>query len=148
MSNATPSNDRWLAAIREIVRQELARKLTGVYEYVVQAANGRTVDVSPADPTTGAPNISGLVIWTGDPGGSCTPALLSHLAVVFLDGNPAKPRVVSYDASIITPGATAAIFIGGQTPSPPVPTPGAAARVGDAAGPFFVTSGSSIVSIG
>ena len=151
MSNATPEIDRWVSAMREIVRQENARFLWGVYDYVVQAANGPedTVDCTPDDPSTGAPSISGLVIWTGNPGGSCTPTEGSHLAVIFLDGNRAKPRVVSFDATAPLPGQTPqSINIGGLTPSPPIPLAGAAARVGDAAGPFLVTTGSSVVSMG
>jgi hypothetical protein len=151
MSNATPEIDRWVASMREIVRQENARFLWGVYDYVVQNANGPadTVDCTPADPSTGAPSISGLVIWTGLPGSSCTPAIGSHLAIVFLDGNRAKPRVISFDATSPIPGQTPPpIVIGSQEPSPPVPLPGAAARVGDAAGPFLVTTGSSLISLG
>lgn len=151
MSNATPEVDRWLAALREIVRQENARFLWGAYDYVVQAANGLldTVDCSPADQSTGAPAISGLVIWTGIPGSSCTPALGSHLVIVFLDGNRAKPRVVAFDATAPLPGQTPqAIVLGGATPSPPIPLAGAIARVGDAAGPFLVTTGSSLISGG
>ena len=151
MSNATPETDRWLASLREIVRQELARRLLGEYEYEVVSVNGpgNTVDCIPADSTIGAPSLSGLVIWTGLPGSSCTPTIGSHLSVVFLDGNRAKPRVRSYDGTAVLPGLTPqAIVIGSATPSPPIPLPGAAARVGDAAGPFLVTTGSSIVSMG
>jgi|HubBroStandDraft_1064217.scaffolds.fasta_scaffold23350_4 hypothetical protein len=151
MSNATPDTDRWLASFREIVRQELARRLLGEYEYEVVNVNGpeNTVDCIPVDSTTGAPSISGLVIWTGLPGSSCTPTIGSHLSVVFLDCNPAKPRVRSYDATATLPGLEPqSINIGGLEPSPPVPIPGAAARVGDAAGPFLITTGSSRVSIG
>jgi len=150
LSNTTPQIDRYLAAMREIVRQELARSLFGVYEYVVQpSSSGNTVDIVPADTSTGAPNISGLVIWMGVPGSTCTPFPGSHLAVVFLDGNRAKPRVIAFDATATFPGLTPnSIVLGGSSPSPPVPVPGAVARVGDAAGPFLVTTGSSRVSAG
>jgi hypothetical protein len=101
MSNATPETDRWLASMREIVRQELARRLLGEYDYVVASANGTTIDATPADPQdTGAPNISGLSVWMGVPGGSCQPAEGSHITVVFLDGNRTKPRVRGYDGTL------------------------------------------------
>jgi hypothetical protein len=118
VSNATPQIDRYLAALREIVRQELARNLFGVFDYVVQSANGTTVDISPADPTIGAPSISGLVVWMGEPGSTCQPASGSHLAVIFLDGNRAKPRVIAFDATqaIRIVMAAQAIQLAGTTP--------------------------------
>jgi len=103
--NTTPPTDRWLGSIRELVRQEVAATVpyAGLKEYVVTASNGSTVDAVPADPTRGLPPVTGIPILSGIPGAKVTPAVGSHLAIGFLDFNPAKPFVLgAFDGKVAT----------------------------------------------
>lgn len=95
MSNSTSPADRWLAAIREIVRQEVAStlKYSGIYEYQVIASSNNTVDGLPVDGSKGLPPVQGIQIRAGLPGTSCQLQLGAHVAIGFLDQNPAKPYV-------------------------------------------------------
>jgi hypothetical protein len=113
--NTTPPTDRWLGSIRELVRQEVAATVpyAGLKEYVVTASNGSTVDAVPADPTRGLPPVTGIPILSGIPGAKVTPAVGSHLAIGFLDFNPAKPFVLgAFDGKV----ATLVTFNGGTAP--------------------------------
>jgi hypothetical protein len=94
--NSTPEGDRWLASIREIVRQEVAALLpySGLFEYQVIASNGLTVDALPVDTTRGLPPVQGIPIRTGLAGATCQPTPGAHLAIGFLDQNPVKPYVL------------------------------------------------------
>jgi hypothetical protein len=96
MSNTTPDADRWLASIREIIRQEVAARLpySGVFDYQVVFSNGSTVDALPVDTSRGLPPVQGIPIRTGIAGASCEPTPGSHLAIGFLDQNPTKPYVL------------------------------------------------------
>lgn len=142
--------EAYVASIRGIVRQEIAATRFGPFEYVVQTAHpDGTVDILAADTALGLPPFSNLRVWTGLPGSTVQPMFQSHVVVFFLDGNRAKPVAFGFDPTATLPALEPpSIQIGGTTPSPPVPTPGAAARVGDAAGPFLVTSGSSRINLG
>jgi hypothetical protein len=98
MAAPTISTDAWLAAIREIIRQELAAVVYyfRICEYKVISSNLQlqTVDALPVSTSAGLPPIQGYPLRSGVPGGSSQPAPGSSLAVVFLDGNPAKPVVL------------------------------------------------------
>ena len=134
--------DRLLAAWRALVRAELPTlTYCAIYEYVVQAADGKHVDAAPSDTTISLPPLSKVAIGTGLPGTTCQPTVGSRLAVGFLNADPSRPIVVGvFDSS--TDALTPIIKIAG-----PLPTQ-AVARVGDAVGPFLVTTGSSKVSVG
>lgn len=134
--------DRMLAALRALIRAEFPRlAYLGLYEYVVQAADGLTVDASPTDTTIPMPSITKIPIYTGLPGTLCTPAIGSKLVVCFLNGDPTRPTIIgAFDGNNLA--TFPLIFIAGGLPIQ------GAARVGDAVGPFLVTSGSTKTFIG
>lgn len=98
MSNSTQPTDAWLAAIREIIRQELRRRadFAGIFQYKVQATNQvlQTIDALPVSQTRGLPPIQNYPLRTGVPGGSGAPAVGSRLAIAFLDQDPSQPVVI------------------------------------------------------
>jgi hypothetical protein len=132
--------DRWVAALRELVRDTVADRLRyqGISDYVVVSSGNGTCDATPADPEAGLPNHRGIPIWTGIPGASVQVSPGAHVGVLFLDANPAKPRVVLFDSTQaltlsfaasgqiqVGPSAAAVALSGGATPI--VPTPWATA---------------------
>jgi hypothetical protein len=134
--------DRLAAAWRALVRAEQpSQTFLGTYSYAVQATDGKTVDAAPTDTTIPLPPITKVPIYTGLPGTTCKPAVGSILAIGFLNGDPSRPFVAGvFDGSNTATAPLIAI-------AGPLPTQ-AAARVGDAVGPFLVTTGSTKVSIG
>lgn len=135
-------SDRLGAAFRALLRSEdPQRSYYGLYEYAVQATDGKTVDAAPTDTTQPLPPITKVPILCGLPGTTCTPTNGSRLVIGFLNGDPSRPVVMGiFDSS--NDAVTPLIAIAG-----PLPTQ-AAARVGDAAGPFLITTGSKKVGIG
>jgi hypothetical protein len=93
--------DRWIAAIREIVRDTVAARMRyqGIFDYVCISSGTGNVDAVPADNTAGLPNLKNVPLWTGVPGLSVQLAPQTHVGVLFLDGNPAKPRGVLFDST-------------------------------------------------
>jgi len=95
----TPADDKWMAAIREIVRQEVAAALpySALYDYTVlpTSANGK-IDATPADASRGLPLLQGYPYRTGLPGAAASPAPGTAIAVGFLDANPAKPYILGH----------------------------------------------------
>jgi hypothetical protein len=85
-------SEPWIESIRELIRQETAfLPYAQQYDYVVTATTGSTIDALPADPTRGAPPLTGVPFRCGVPGGSATLTPGTHVAIGFLDGNPGKP---------------------------------------------------------
>jgi hypothetical protein len=93
--NALAPAEAYLAAIRAIIKQEMATWQPGCFDYVVVTGypNG-TADLRPADTTRGLPSISGLSIWSGLPGGTVQPQTGAHCSVVMLDTRQSKPVVI------------------------------------------------------
>ncbi|MGA7122810.1 MAG: hypothetical protein WBY94_22105 [Polyangiaceae bacterium] len=87
------ASEPWIESIRELIRQEIAGSVpyAMTYDYVVTATTGSTIDALPADPTRGAPPLTGVPFRCGVPGGSATLTPGTHVGIAFLDGNPGKP---------------------------------------------------------
>lgn len=93
--------ERLLADFRAIVRDELASlNFLGVYEYVI-AANPispgifYTVDASPVD--SRMPSLTRVPLAT-ELGKVCPPALGTKCRIRFVNGNPSRPEVISFDS--------------------------------------------------
>jgi len=71
---------------------EPRRTFHGVYEYVVQDA-GPPVHAVPFDSTLGLPNAVGPLLTVN--GGTCKPTVGAECAILFLNGDPTKPRVLA-----------------------------------------------------
>ena len=119
--------DRILAALRALVRRELApARFLGVYEYTVQGATRTTVDASPASSLApvvppGVPLLPSLL------GQAVTPAVAGQTCRIrFVDGDPSRPVCVGLGASPVDatvdasgtlsagPGAARVVLAGGS----------------------------------
>lgn len=70
---------------------EPRRTYHGVYDYVIQTQDTQPHAV-PSDPTLGLPNVQAPIQNLN--GGTIKPTVGASCAVVFLDGNPTKPRII------------------------------------------------------
>lgn len=93
MTSAT--NDRWIENVRQMIRDELAASMAyaRIWEYSVVASAPGTVDAFPVDSTAPVPPVTQVPVRFGLGGGSITVSPGTHLAIGFLDANPAKPYV-------------------------------------------------------
>lgn len=133
--------DRLWAAFRVLVRAEDPnREYRAAWEYIVQATNGSTVDAIPADPTVPMPQLTGVTLRYGIPGTTAQVMVGSRLAIAFLNGDPTKPIVLG----VFDQTTPLNVSFAGQAPLPPKPV----GRVGDAVGPFVITTGSTLISAG
>lgn len=118
--------DRLLAALRLLVRNELARMTyLGVYEYTVQGASPGTVDASPAS-SLPLPTLSGVPLLPSILGQTATPAARGALCRIrFVNGDPTRPVCVgiaapTVDAAVdatgtLSLGHSATVVVGGGT---------------------------------
>lgn len=147
-----PEDDKYLnrliAAIRRIIRSEFPNyTYIGIYEYSIQSASEMKVDAVPTDTTLSLPTINNLPLKSSILGEEVTPTPGKLCHVMFLNGSPSRPIVVSCESNnaIVKINATAQVKIaGGVLP---------AARATDpilAAGIFAgtIVSGSSKTVIG
>ena len=128
------SQDRMMASLRSIIRSTLPQLTYAIaWEYVITATDGTTVDITPTDTTTPVaalekvpirPSIAGEGVILSAAGLNACVGL--RCVVIFLNADPAKPVIVSI-----------------ETPAGALP----AARLGDAAGPFVITTASQNVRI-
>lgn len=92
--------DRLMASIRAIIRAELPQlTYAGVYEYLVQATDGTTVDASPADTSIPLPSITKVQMRPGIAGGVSKPAIGSKCLIGFINADPTRPYVIGYDSN-------------------------------------------------
>lgn len=139
MSAPTPLDRMW-AAFRTLVRGELAElRFLGAYRYVVRGSTLGTVDAEPASTTLGLPSLLRVPVLPGVMGEVSTATDRAECVIMFLDGDPTLPRVLS-----IT-GVDEARIAGGTA---------VVARVGDAVSvslnipstPFVGTASGTITS--
>lgn len=95
-------NDRISAAIRAIVIEETAPyRYAGQYEYTITAIHGQkpdqTIDARAADPSVGLPDLNGLKIQREIGGLTGLPEVGFGCRVIFLNRDPALPRVTGWD---------------------------------------------------
>lgn len=141
-----PFDDRALAALRALIRAELA-ELTylGTWEYQVTSATETTFDGLPTSTAFPLPGLVGVPHRPGVAGARCAPAPGSLVLVGFANGDPGRPFVRAYD---VTPSDSTAIdttgtLALGQSASAVELAGGgpAVARVGDSAGRLCLANG-------
>lgn len=89
--NGSVSSNRIVDDIRSIVSEELSTfNFMGIYEYKVAKSSETTIDASPIDIHSPLPPVTNVSALFG-----CllaTPEVNDNVSIVFLDGNPTKPR--------------------------------------------------------
>jgi hypothetical protein len=114
----------------------------GAFEYRVVTQSGERLNLQPVRSATGMPDLQGVAVRPGMAGLKCTALLGSLVVVQFLDADPSRPAVTSFDAPDAPGWMPIMLELGG---------PGAlgVARIGDTvvAGPYagVITSGSARV---
>jgi hypothetical protein len=89
---------RRLSALRAIVDQlDPLRKFRGVYEYRIVQQHGNRLDLQCVRVSTGMPDLLRVPVRPGVPGTSAIYALGSRVAVGFLDADPGRPYVHSFE---------------------------------------------------
>ena len=118
--------DRLLTSFRALVRAEFPQLTYCVaWEMTITAVRGKKVDVTPLD-TTAPIGAMSNVDWRASSGlddsSALPPTLVGNRCIMqFLNADPSRPAVTHCDAIALT-----------------LPT----ARLGDAAGPFVITTAS------
>ena len=99
-SNGPTTQDRALAAFRALVRAEDPRRTyQHLYEYTVASADGSTFDGLPVDPGV-APQLPRRVPYRPSLAGStCIPKAGALALVAFINGDPARPVCLGFDAT-------------------------------------------------
>lgn len=147
MSNgADMIGDRLKRAVSAFVR-ELFPYLDFMREYTYLVASfdvvNQTADLQPAPGVTGVPTLVGIPLRTGGVNYNLTPG--ASVIVRFADSDPAKPYIASLDVAASSGFVPIFTGLAGATPldAPPIGAP--IARLGDTAGPWLITSGSTKV---
>lgn len=90
--------DRLLGAIRRVVDAVTRRSFyLGAYEYRVTAGGNGYVDLVPVAGGTGLPDLSNVAMRSGLAGALGQPAVGSSVLVAFINGDPGRPFVCSFD---------------------------------------------------
>lgn len=145
MSELQPTlDDRLLASLRALIRAEFptATFLGGLYEFVVTATDGTTLDGTPTDPSLPLPPLNKIPIGSLAEGGVSKPAIGTMCLVEFVNGDPSRPVVSHIDPMVQTATLDAGqvVNIGPTAVNPVRIGPGpyqSAARVGDSIQIFF-----------
>lgn len=99
MSDPTAA-DRLLRAFRALTASALPEeRFHGLYDYIVTDSREGYVDVRPADPSMGLPDLGDVRILPSAMGELVTANTGSACAIMFLDGKPTKPRCVSIEGT-------------------------------------------------
>jgi hypothetical protein len=89
---------RRLAAMREIFEQlDPNRLYRGVYEYRVVTQSGDRLNLQPVRVSTGMPDLRNVQVRPGVPGCRADVQLGSRVLVAFVDGDPGRPVVTSFE---------------------------------------------------
>lgn len=107
MSEPNPA-DRLLESFRALVNTELVSlKYAGVFQYSIVAVNGAppnvTIDCRPTDLTIDLPTLSQIPMQPDISGITSIPTTGLNCTVVFLNRNPALPRIIGVDSLGVTP---------------------------------------------
>lgn len=70
-----------------------------LYEYRVISQSGNLLDLSPADPGRGLPALSAVPMRPGVSGAKATLKDGTSVLVGFVNGDPSRPAVLSYDTA-------------------------------------------------
>jgi hypothetical protein len=91
--------ERLGAGLMAIIREALApTKFLGTYRYRVAGQSGDTLDAQPVSQGAGLPDLTGLPVHTGLPGGKGELASGSTILVTFADGDATLPFVCGFEA--------------------------------------------------
>ena len=126
--------NRLLAAIQSLIQQALAPTIyLGIYRYTVTEVVGQTISGRPRG--TALPYITRVDMGPGIPGTYLTPEVGGIVRVMFEDGDPTLPIVVSYDRT-----ESVVKFNNGNSP---------VSRVGDhsAAGTLLFAGAANVLTI-
>lgn len=118
------ADDRLMAPLRDLV-ESLAPDVVyaGIWEYVVQATDGKTIDAHPSTsavltaPFPLPQHVTGIPMRPGVAGCAMSPAVGSTVLVAFANGDPSRPRIIGYDSTAATsinvnPGGSSAARTG------------------------------------
>ena len=143
--------DRLLNAFRKLLRAEDPnRTYRGISEYLVGNVTSTSADATPTDTSLSLPAILRIPLRSGLVGETAKLTVGKTCLVSFINGDPTRPFIFSADVpQTATMDATQQITVGSVSPGTlPNTTPHVAARVGDAVGPFLITTGSTKVLVG
>lgn len=143
MTQATPTqptvDERLMQAIRVIIREEFPRlAFIGRKAYTIQSATSTSCNAAPVDTTIGLPALVGAPL-SPYLGVTCTPVEGTACSVEFLNGDPSRPMVTSFDS------APTAVAIGGSPA--PLAVAGALSTVLTAVGTFATAVGVATPSV-
>lgn len=132
--------DRSLSALRRIV-QAVTRShfFHAVYEYRVVGVSAGYIDAQPSATGLGLPDLASIPMRVGVPGGGGNPVDGSTVLVGFVNGDPTRPYVHSYEGegldgwlpSTSRLHASGRVYVGGAEPANPVTAVGRFVRWGD-----------------
>ncbi len=95
VKGAETDHERLTGALRQLIREEIAAAgLFGLYSYSVLDATADSVTCTPLDATAGLPAVVSVPLRNGVAGLSAKPAPGADVVLAFVDGNPARPRVM------------------------------------------------------
>lgn len=92
-------SDRLTVAFASAVNAVVSQKLFGVYEFEVVAGDSESCSLVPTDPAIGLPDMVKVPTWVSPAGEYVKYAPGVHVLIAFVNGSPARPVVVSSDAS-------------------------------------------------
>lgn len=103
-------DDRILEAIRKIVREEFPRlSFVGFFEYAITNVSGDVpnvlIDCSPTDDSIGLPELVEVQCAPSLDGMTTIPTSGLNCVVIFLNGDPTKPRIFGVDSLGVNPVA-------------------------------------------
>lgn len=99
MNDTPTTQDRLLHAFRELVRAEFPQlTYLGVWDYVVAATDGTTIDATVSDPASPVPqSLTGIPLRPAIPGMTAQPVIGMHCLITFANADPTRPIVVGFD---------------------------------------------------
>lgn len=119
MSDPT-SDDRIMQALRELIRAEIASLVyLGRWEYQVTAATATSFSGRPTSGAFPLPDLVDVPVRPSVSGAVCVPQPASLVTIAFANGDPTRPELVSYDATLpLSCGldATLAVSLGATAP--------------------------------
>lgn len=92
------AGDRLLDAFRVLVEWIMGRTFyLASYEYIVRGHSAGYIDCNPARGDLGLPKLVNVPVWSGIPGGGGEASVGSTCLVSFVDGDPTRPFVSSFE---------------------------------------------------
>jgi len=121
-SSGLRATSRFADALERVVDRFAGGEWLKVYRYriVTEGVDGR-VRLQAVTKASGVPDTMPVSIWPGMSGLSATHAAGTEVAVVFLNGDKAQPRVIAFDGRVpleLVLDATGLVKVGGGATSP------------------------------